>query len=276
MKISIITVCYNEEKNIASTIESVLNQTSQDYEFIICDGESKDRTVEISQSYISDFEKKLVNYKIFSEEDGGIYSGMNNGISRVNGDYVIFMNAGDRFYNEEVIKVVTELVGEDRPEVIYGDCQIIDRGACYTVRANHNDLCNNMSICHQSIFVRADVIKENKFDINYKIAADYDMMLSFYLRGYEFLKLDKVISSFSAGGISSVKIVKSVSEACDIKDKHGIVHSRKLEIKNANKNQRIIKLKRSIPKPLWKLWNKTIKKREWIDQENHFNAKKGW
>ncbi len=265
MKISIITVCYNEEKNIASTIESVLSQVSLDYEFIICDGESKDRTVEIAKSYIPAFEEKGVDYKIFSERDGGIYFGMNNGIDRACGNYVIFMNAGDRFYDGMVIQSISDGMGDDYPDVIYGDCQIIDRGACYTVSANHENLRNNMSICHQSILVRTDVIKENKFNTKYKIAADYDMMLGIYLNGGRFIKLDKIISSFSIGGISSVSIVKSVSEACDVKASHGIEHNREVELKNAKKSQRIIKLKRSIPMPLWKFWNKTIKKRQWID-----------
>jgi len=77
--------------------------------------------------------------------------------------------------------------------------------------------------------------------------------------------VDKVISRFSAGGVSSVNIVESVKEACDIKQKHGIECDRELEIKIASKDQRAVKLKRSIPMPLWKFWNKTLKKRQWIE-----------
>ena len=109
MKISIITVAFNEEKNIKKTIESVLNQTSDSFEYIICDGKSADKTVEIAKEYKNTFAEKGISYIINSEKNKGIYDGMNKGIDLATGDYIFFLNAGDWFYSDDVIENVVEV-----------------------------------------------------------------------------------------------------------------------------------------------------------------------
>ena len=111
MKITIITVSFNEEKNISRTIESVLDQTSCDFEYIICDGKSADKTVEIAESYRARFAEKGVAYFVNSKKDKGIYDGMNNGIELATGDYVYFLNAGDWFYSNDVIEQIVKTLG---------------------------------------------------------------------------------------------------------------------------------------------------------------------
>ena len=106
MKITIVTVCFNEELNISRTIESALNQTSSDFEYIICDGGSKDKTVEIARSYIGAFEKKGVKYIINSEKDKGIYDGLNKGIDLASEQYIYFLNAGDWFCSDNIVEKV--------------------------------------------------------------------------------------------------------------------------------------------------------------------------
>ena len=97
-KISIITVSYNSEVVIEPTIKSILNQTFIDFEYLIIDGNSKDRTVEIIKSYESKFKEKNISYKWVSEPDNGIYDAMNKGILMSNGQWCNFMNTGDSFF----------------------------------------------------------------------------------------------------------------------------------------------------------------------------------
>ena len=265
MKISIVTVAFNEEKNIRRTIESVLNQTSCDFEYIICDGKSTDRTVEIAKEYESIFSQKGINFIVNSEKDNGIYDGMNKGIDLSSGNYVIFINAGDALYNSDVIGNIIRSIKDDQPEVVYGDCQFIDNHIKRVECADHQLLKERMSICHQSVLVRTDIIKANKFDINYKIAADYNMMLTLYMQKCRFFKINEVISIFYADGISSLQIIESTKEACAVKLRHGIKCNARKEISIAKKIQRIIKIKNYLPKIIWKIWSVNIKKREWIE-----------
>lgn len=266
MKISIVTVAFNEEKNIALTIESVLCQTSVQYEYIVCDGKSADKTAEIAESYRPKFEEKGIDYRVYSEKDGGVYYGMNNAIDKVCGDYVIFMNAGDHFYNSDVIQNIINGIRDERPEVVYGDCMVINLHTEVITPADHTTLSQGMSICHQSILVRSDIIKANKFNTTYKISADYDMMLTLYMRQCSFLKLDLVISVFYANGISSAQIMRTIKEACIIRLNYGIAVNEKKELFNAKKIQILTKIKQSIPKAIWKIWTVNIKKRPWVEE----------
>lgn len=266
MKISVITICYNEEKNIATTIESVLSQTVCDFEYLICDGKSSDATVEIAESYIEKFKQKNVDFKIFSEKDGGIYFGMNNGIDRAQGDYVLFLNAGDKFYSSDVLAEIIAKVNGRLPDVIYGDCMLIDRCVASICKTDHTQLKEHMSIGHPSTLVRADVIKANKFDTTYRIAADYNMMLGLYMKNMEFLHLDLIISKFYLGGISSVQVVKTKKEVCSIQESHGIQVDVEAVLAKAKKTEFKNKLRSKAPKVIWKIWNKNIKKRMWIEE----------
>ena len=266
MKISIVTVCYNEEKNIAKTIESVLNQTSNSFEYIICDGKSADKTVEIAKTYAVKFKEKGVEYRVYSERDGSIYAGMNNGIDRATGDYVIFINAGDKLNYEDAIKNVIEAVGNNSPHVIYGNSLYVDMCVCSVFDTCHKDLERGMTLAHPATLVRSDVIKSHKFDTSFKIAADYNMMLTLYQENCEFLKVDVIISNFYADGISSINRCASASESCRVRRLHGIDCNEEQELIQAKKIERKLKLKNRIPKFIRKLWSKTIKKRQWIEE----------
>ncbi len=266
MKITVITVCFNEEKNIKRTVESVLSQTSSDFEYIICDGGSGDKTVEIARSYEDAFAKKGVKFTVNSERDKGIYDGMNKGIELASGDYVYFLNAGDWFYSDTVLAEIIEKMGDKAPEVVYGDCLYVDRCVASVFSTDHTHLKEYMSIAHPATLVRADVIRDNKFDISYKIAADYNMMLTLYLKGCEFLKIDVTVSKFSLDGVSSLKVERSVNEACDVRESHGIATDRENELKFARKRERKLKIKRKIPGFLRRFWHRHIKKSLWIEE----------
>lgn len=262
MKISIITICYNEEKNIAKTIESVLGQTSTDYEYVICDGESTDGTLKIIQSYAEKFKDKGVDFIVSSGKDGGIYPAMNKGIELTKGDYVLFTNAGDRLYNKTVIEDLVKEITDKKPDVVYGRCLFVDRCVGNILQGDHTKLSEYMSIFHPATLVRSDVIKENKFNTEFKIAGDYNMMLDLYCKGCEFYKTELVISQFEMDGVSSTNRVASTKEAGKAKLNHGYSYDEEQEMKAVLETER---KKRKIPRFIRKFYNKTIKKRLWIE-----------
>ena len=106
MKVSIITICFNSEAVIRKTIESVLNQTYTDIEYIIIDGASKDKTVEIAESYRLSLEGKGITFNVYSEPDKGIYDAMNKGINKATGELVGLINSGD-WYEPSMIPRLT-------------------------------------------------------------------------------------------------------------------------------------------------------------------------
>lgn len=108
IKISIITVCFNSEKTIKDTIESVLNQTYPNIEYIIIDGNSVDKTIDIIKSYESSFEQKGISIHWISETDNGIYSAMNKGFALSNGELIGILNSDDWYSREAVSKIVAK------------------------------------------------------------------------------------------------------------------------------------------------------------------------
>jgi len=197
MKLTIVTVCYNEEKSIAKTIESVLQQTAKNFEYIICDGMSKDRTVEIAESYGEDFKCRGISYTVCSQKDDGLYDAMNKGILRARGEYIYFLNAGDRLYDAGVLKKVIEYIdSHENIDVIYGDVAILERGVVSFGTGNHENLEKSMSIAHPASFVLTKLMVENLFDTKFKIAADYDFFLKMKLQNKKFEHINVVISYF--------------------------------------------------------------------------------
>lgn len=183
MKISVVTICYNSEKNIEETIKSVLNQSYTDIEYLIQDGKSSDNTTDIIEKYLSD---ERISY--VSEPDKGIYNAMNKALDRATGDYIIFMNSGDIFASSEVIQTVVEYINElngNRPGLVFGNVKrVMPDGDIVETYYGRLALLKLLLIgrmpSHQTIFVRLDEMKKYRFDENYKICADYD----FFVRAY--------------------------------------------------------------------------------------------
>ena len=264
MKLSVITVCFNEEKNIAMTINSVLRQSSTDYEYIVCDGKSMDRTVEIAESFRRAFEEKGIDYIVKSEKDGGIYYGMNNGIDLASGDYVGFINAGDCLHGTEAIKTVIDAreSQENPPDVIYGDATYVERDY-YDVRKARaiETIDKGIPFFHPSSLVKASLIKEHKFDTTFKICADSDMMAKLYTLGKRFFYVDAVLSDFYAGGISTVRQKDARKESFVIRDRYGFAYNKRKLEKQTAKSEFMGKIKMKMPKFLWKIWCKKKKRR---------------
>lgn len=202
-KISIVTVCYNAVDTIEKTIHSVINQTYDNIEYIIVDGASTDGTLDIIKKY----EEYVTRW--VSEPDKGIYDAMNKGIALATGEWINFMNAGDVFFDNKVLSRVANYADKDA-DVLFGDVACLIDEKLYRLNAvpfyEHLPLHHSMGFNHQSTFVKTRLAKIIKFDLKYKLAADYNMIITIYREGGVFKQLhDTIIAVYDTNGISSKK-----------------------------------------------------------------------
>ena len=195
-KISIITVCFNAVKTIEKTIQSVINQTYNQIEYIIIDGASTDGTLDIIKKY-----QDRISYWQ-SEPDKGIYDAMNKGITVAAGEWISFMNAGDKFVDERVVETVSSYLDKVHA-VVYGDTINEWSFGYELIKPSKDDV---MPFCHQSCFTRSDLLKKYLFDTHYVICADYN----FY---YTLNKTDQYSKSYVNQPISVFDSVDSLSTA---------------------------------------------------------------
>lgn len=211
IKFSIITVCYNSEKTIERTLKSLINQKEKNFELIIVDGKSTDETLNIINKYSSEFK----NIKIISEPDKGIYDAMNKGIDLSEGEIISFLNSDD-FYEVDTLDIVKRNFTNDI-DILYGDTYLIDYfdGNYYEKKSdfvNVKELTKGRMIPHTSTFVRAELMKKYKFDINYRIAADYKFILKMYLLNKSFKYIEYRLTNMLLGGASNTQILKFEQE----------------------------------------------------------------
>ena len=205
MKISVITVCRNAAEDLLLTAKSVVAQENCDLEYIIVDGASTDNT----QKVIREIEEKCVARNIvlkwISEPDNGIYDAMNKGTKMASGDFVCYMNAGDTFAANDVVKRVCELPEMAENDVIYGSViQKFDFGNVEIRPAALTKLQKKMAFCHQSCFIRTDILKAHPYNLQYPLAADYELVYWCYTHKKIFLRVDFPIACFeSEKGASS-------------------------------------------------------------------------
>ena len=209
--ISIITISYNNKISLTNTVKNVMNQISKNYEHIIIDGNSTDGTKK--------FLKTLSQITWISEPDKGIYDAMNKGIQLAQGDWIIFMNAGDIFHSNTVLKEFEN--SNFNSDVIYGNCLIkYDNGFERISNPNSlNELWKGMSFSHQTVFIKTALLKENLFDLTYKYCADFNQIYGFYLSGKSFQYWNFLIAAIEAGGVSDSKRYLSTNEVYKINKK---------------------------------------------------------
>lgn len=211
--ITIVTVVYNAENTISDTINSVLSQTYDNIQYIIIDGGSNDGTLKKINYFIK-------NINIFiTENDNGIFDAMNKGLSLATGLYINFMNSGDLFADNKVVENIME--NNFDADFIYGDTIVNKRGKLKLQKANpffKKAGINSMGICHQSIFIKTNLVKKYTFDTKLYLTADYKMIyLIFKNENPNVLYLDSPISIFdSSYGISSIQYQKTFREIIDM------------------------------------------------------------
>lgn len=168
-KFSIITVTYNAGAVLEDTIQSVITQTYKNVEYIIVDGGSKDRTLQIIEQY------KEHIHTVISEPDKGLYDAMNKGIKLATGDYLCFLNAGDELHEDDTLQLMVHSITESTlPDVLYGDTAIVDeeghflhmRRLAPPENLNWKSFKEGMLVCHQAFFARRDLVEP--YNLHYR------------------------------------------------------------------------------------------------------------
>jgi len=212
-KLSVITVVYNNVKDIETTMLSVLNQTYSNIEYIVIDGLSTDGT-------LREIKKYWHKIKLISEKDEGIYDAMNKGLSIATGDYVLFMNSGDEIYAPDTVAKV--FAAADDVDIYYGETEMIDAGGQSLGQRRHKAPNNftwrsfkyGMSVSHQAIYIRRSLTEP--YDGKYQLSADIDWILKAAKKARKIVQVDGYVAKYLVGGMSKQKHKQSLQERFDI------------------------------------------------------------
>lgn len=231
MTFSIIVVCLNAGDKLRETIESIRSQTEQDYEIIIKDGDSEDRA---TQAYLGEYEQLREenlsrdgvmhgSVRLYRSSDKGIYDAMNQAVQYVRGDYVLFLNCGDSFYDDEVLSRVKRHIAQTGRQggqhleqaeealtsryIFYGN--IYEHQTDTPVQSNpviDDFACYRNIPCHQACFYDAGLLREKSFDTSYAVRADYEHFLWCYYEGHaKTVYMPLTVAFYEGGGFSETK-----------------------------------------------------------------------
>lgn len=202
--ISIVTISYNAVAEIEKTILSVINQSYINTEYIIVDGGSSDGTIDIIKKYETN------NIQWISEPDKGRYDAMNKGIKKAKGEWIIFMNSGDVFHDNNVLeKIFFQQDYRNNVAIVYGNTDLYNKDkyiSAYKKKPFYKSIMpyrTGMGICHQSIFMRTYLAKKLMFNLRYLISADFDMVYKIYKMGFEIVHVPVTVANFDINGISA-------------------------------------------------------------------------
>lgn len=204
LRITIITVCYNEKNEVEKTIKSVCGQTYPNIEYLIIDGASTDGTLDVLKKYS---DNECLNF--YSEKDYGVYNAMNRGIARASGEYIFFLNAGDIFYNEYAIEEVASYIKENSDIIYFGKtCRVYADGSKqiqdYEMSKGtlKEKLLHGYMPCHQSIFAPRELLINHYFREQFEIRADYEWLIYCVSKGYGCKGIPVIIAYYDMTGIS--------------------------------------------------------------------------
>ncbi len=204
--ISIITVVYNGEEFLEETIKSIINQSYDNIEYIIIDGDSTDNTINIIKNY----EDKIDYWT--SEKDKGIYDAMNKGIDLASGKWLNFMNAGDKLFPTTTVEDIFTKNNLNNINIIMGKTKLSSGKEISVGKINKFILSYKTPFCHQSTFYQLDTLKENKFNLYYKILADIEQFIRIYNYNMNYLVLDLTISYYDTPITSKKYFLKAFKE----------------------------------------------------------------
>lgn len=200
MKISIITINYNNKSGLQKTIESVINQTYKDIEYIVVDGNSTDGSKDVLVQY-----KEHFSYWV-TEPDTGIYNAMNKGAAHATGDYLLFLNSGDFLSNYTVLGEVAKHLGDT--DLVMGSLRYVPSGnVAYTSISQHLsllDFVKGSPIPHPSTFIRRDLLERHRYDEDLRIVSDWKFFLqNIILDRCSYKSIDLCVTNFLEEGVSS-------------------------------------------------------------------------
>ena len=210
--ITVITVVFNGVKTIEETIQSVVNQTYPNIEYIIIDGGSTDGTQDIIKKYGG-----VIDYWV-SEPDNGIYDAMNKGIDLSKGDWILFLNSDDKFSNNNIFKSIFSNFIEKETMLVFGNIYY-NSGKFVKSSLNKKILIHN-TVHHQASFYNKLLFYNFRYDLNYKIVSDYELNLIIYLKKYRTKHINNIISYCNDGGVSRASFYKAHFEMALIRRKY--------------------------------------------------------
>ncbi len=224
--LSIITVCYNAGYNLKLTIESILKQTKVidlTIEHLIIDNQSSDSTKDV----ISEYRRNLTNNDIkiihICEFDKGIYDAMNKGVTLANSEWLLLLNAGDTFYEKDSLKNIAAHLNS-KSDVLVGYYNRLNPSGEIKVKPPAiQKIKDRMIFCHQALIFRSSVHRKYKYNLSYKIAADYDAILRMYLNYANFEYIDVCLVNYDVAGISAKKMVDTHKEMFLIRKKNNVI-----------------------------------------------------
>jgi len=217
-KLSVITIVYNNVRDIERTLLSVLNQTYSTIEYIVIDGGSTDGTVEILKHY----EARLS--MLVSERDDGIYDAMNKGLALANGDYVLFMNSGDEIYSPDTVGKI--FATEPDADIYYGETEMYDGNWKNLGQRRHRapehftwkGFKFGMSISHQAIYMRRSLT--TLYNTQYKLSSDIDWIISAAKKAKKIVNTKMYVAKYLIGGMSKSRHRQSLIERFQIFSNH--------------------------------------------------------
>ena len=210
MKYSIITINYNNDVGLRKTIESVIHQSYNDFEYIIIDGGSTDSSVDIIKEY-----QQYISYWV-SEPDNGIYNAMNKGIVMAHGDYINFMNSGDCFYDNDVLNQTLPYLTAD---IVYGRLFYFnhkERSVYLKESPNMQHFLDN-TLNHQSSFISRKLFSDTLYDEKYKIVSDWKFFIEkLILQNCSFVSMPVKVGYFEEGGLSETNSTLDQKERYEV------------------------------------------------------------
>lgn len=223
-KLSIITITYQAEAYIERTLHSVFEQgCAQEIDYIVVDGASKDRTLEIIEA-----NKAQIN-QVISEKDQGIYDAMNKGMQIAKGDYVLFLNAGDTFASSSTLKkILIELASN--PDVLFGEAVFVNKeGQPLGLRSevtphrlpaklSWKDFKYGMLVCHQAFIAKRSIAP--LFNLEYRLSSDIDWEIQVLKKSRIVLKTEFPICHYLMGGASVQNLKRSWKERYEVLKSH--------------------------------------------------------
>jgi glycosyltransferase involved in cell wall biosynthesis len=222
MKVSIITICYNSEETIRDTVESILKQSYPDIEYILVDGNSKDTTLSIIESYEPSFKGRM---KWVSEPDKGLFDAMNKGLKIATGEIIGFINSDDFLIDELVVEDVVEKIMASSADLLYANLYYVDRDnpqkILRTWVTKKVEFRSGWTPPFPTVFIKKEIYEQIQFNIKYKYSADYDLLFKLF----EFQKikstyLNRFIVRMRVGGVSTNNL-KSLWES--YKESHHVL-----------------------------------------------------
>ena len=221
-KFSIITVTFNAASVIAPTLQSILEQSYDNYEFLLIDGGSSDNTVELVRN------SGIKIATLVSERDKGLYDAMNKGIARATGDYLCFLNAGDSFHSGDTLEKMAAVAAEkeELPDILYGETAEVDDNRRFVrmrrlqapEKLDWRSFRHGMLVCHQAFFARRD--KAPMYDLNYRLSADVDWCIRVMKDSKDIVNTHIIVVDYLQNGLSLQHHRASLIERFRIMAKH--------------------------------------------------------